>query len=87
MAGGQSVTTAGGAQSQQQPAQQGQGQMASGQQQQMKAQLKAMKLAPSSKPQGIDPTVIIKEREHRYVLVIYCAGVWWSWQYISVRDT
>ena len=40
------------------------------QQQQMKAQLKAMKLAPSSKPQGIDPTVIIKEREHRYDLII-----------------
>ena len=37
------------------------------QQQQMKAQLKSMKLAPSGKPQGIDPTVIIKEREHRYV--------------------
>ncbi|MCG8623956.1 MAG: hypothetical protein MJE68_18445, partial [Proteobacteria bacterium] len=73
MAGGQSVTTAGG--SQQQPVQQGQGQgqvasTGQQQQQQMKAQLKAMKLAPSSKPQGIDPTVI-KEREHRYVLMVY----------------
>ena len=80
MAGGQSVTTAGGGgtQSQQQPAHaqqgQGQGQVASTgqqqQQQQMKAQLKAMKLAPSSKPQGIDPTVIIKEREHRYGMIM-----------------
>ena len=74
MAGGQSVTTAGG--SQQQPVQQGQGQgqvpsTGQQQQQQMKAQLKAMKLAPSSKPQGIDPTVIIKEREHRYDLITY----------------
>ena len=57
---------------QQQQQAQGQGQMpgSAQQQQQMKAQLKAMKLAPSSKPQGIDPTVIIKEREHRYVLAL-----------------
>lgn len=57
-------------QQQQVQTQQGQGQAPnSQQQQQMKAQLKAMKLTPSSKPQGIDPTVIIKEREHRYMCI------------------
>ena len=40
-------------------------QSSSQQQQAAKAQVKAVKLAPSSKPQGIDPSVIIKEREHR----------------------
>ena len=53
------------AQQQQQTAS-GQPQPPPQQQQQMKAQLKSMKLAPPGKPQGIDPTVIIKEREFRY---------------------
>ena len=44
----------------------------------MKAQLKAMKLAPSSKPQGIDPTVIIKEREHRYAKLPHNRKIWWG---------
>ena len=41
------------------------------QQQQVRAQLKSVKLAPTGKPQGIDPTVIIKEREHRLVVHVH----------------
>ena len=67
-ASGQSVPVG---QSQQHPQSQQHQQQTAGsqqQQQQVKPQLKSIKLAPSGKPQGIDPTVIIKERENRYVL-------------------
>jgi hypothetical protein len=70
MASGQGVPTT---QQQQQSAQQGQGQgqvPGSQQQQQMKAQLKSMKLAPSSKPQGIDPSV---ERES--IGMFWCCSI------------
>lgn len=53
-------------------------------QQQMKPQLKSMKLAPPGKPQGIDPTVIIKERENRFVC--YLASSMFSPAYKYLRD-
>ena len=61
-------------QQQQQPQPQQQQQQQQQQHSQQKPQqhqqaVKPVKLAPTGKPQGVDPMIIMKEREHRYVCV------------------
>ena len=55
-------------QQQPQPQQQQQHSQQKPQQQHQQA-VKPVKLAPTGKPQGVDPMIIMKEREHRYVCV------------------